>query len=148
MAELLLEWAELDGVHDWREMAERIVSQVGEAIAQYPPALGHVAGVADARVNGTTQVAVVGDPSDPRFKDLVASAGSVFIPALVMAGGDPATEDQPSLMRDRSAPGGVPTAYVCRAFACELPTTDPRTVEQQVKSLVGDGSAAAPQRQA
>ena len=148
VAELLLEWAELDDNHEWRDMSERIVSQVGEAIAQYPQALGHVAGVGDALVNGTTQVAVVGDSSDPRFHELVGSAASVFIPALVMAGGNPVAEDQPALLRDRSAPGGVPTAYVCRGFACELPTQDPHTVGQQVKSLVGDGLTGASQRQA
>ena len=64
MAELLLAWAELDDIPEWRAMSERIVSRVGEAIAQYPQALGHVAGVADALVNGTTQVAMAGDPSD------------------------------------------------------------------------------------
>ena len=148
MAELLFEWAELDDIHEWRDMAERITSQVGEAIAQYPQALGHVAGVADGLVNGSTQVAVVGDPSDPRFHELVAGAGSVFIPALVMAGGHPTVDDQPALLRQRNAPGGVPTAYVCRGFTCELPTQDRQTVEQQVKSLVRDGSASAPQRQA
>ena len=54
------------------------------------------------------------------------------------AGGDPAAPGQPALLRGRSAAGGVPTAYVCRAFTCELPTADPGVVEQQVKSLVGD----------
>jgi uncharacterized protein YyaL (SSP411 family) len=147
VAELLLEWAELGDFPEWREMSERIVSQVGEAIAQYPQALGHVAGVADALVNGSTQVAIVGDPADPRFQGLVEATASVFIPGLVMAGGNPLAEAQPALLRERTAPGGVPTAYVCRGFVCELPTTDPKTVEQQVKSLVGDGMSGKPQPQ-
>ena len=148
VAELLLEWAELDDIHEWRDMSERIVSRVGDAIAQYPQALGHVAGVADGLVNGTTQVAVVGDPSDARLHELVGATASVFIPTLVIAGGNPEAEGQPALMRDRTAPGGVPTAYACRGFTCELPTPDPRTLGQQVKSLVGDAFNAAPQRQA
>ena len=123
-------------------MSARIVSQVGEAIAQYPQALGHVAGVADALVNGTSQVAVVGDAADPRFHELVARASAVYIPALRRAGGDPKATAQPALLRDRTATGGLPTAYVCRGFTCELPTTDPRAVERQLKSLVGDGSVA------
>jgi uncharacterized protein YyaL (SSP411 family) len=67
---------------------------------------------------------------------------STFIPALVLAGGNPMAEGQPALMRDRVALGSVPTAYVCRRFSCDLPTADARELERQVKSLVGDGNAA------
>ena len=138
-AELLLAWAELDDIPEWRSMAERIVASVGEAIAQYPQALGHLAGVGDTIVNGTTQVAIVGDVGHEGFQDLSRKIGDIFTPALTLAGGDPKDEDQPSLMRNRTAIGGVPTAYVCRGFTCDLPSPDPVELERQVKRLIGDG---------
>ena len=123
-------------------MAETIVSRVGEAIAQYPQALGHVAGVADALVNGTIQVAIVGAASDPRHLALVNRVSSSFVPALILAGGSPVEDGQPALLRHRQALAGIPTAFVCRGFTCDLPTADPDELERQVKQLIGDAFPA------
>ena len=140
-ADLLLAWAALDGRDDWGALADSAVRQVGEAIAQYPQALGHLAGAADALVNGTTQVAVAGDPAGASFGQLVGRLRPVFLPSVVFAGG---LEDagQPALMRDRTAIAGAATAYVCRQFTCELPTTDPAELERQVQRLIGDAQRA------
>jgi hypothetical protein len=137
-AELLLAWSELDDLPEWRTMAETIVARVGEPVAQYPQALGHVAGVADSIVNGSVQVAIAGDPNTPQHRQLVESIASVFVPGLVLAGGH-STDSQPALMRNREAPAARATAYVCRGFACDLPTSDPAQLERQVKQAVGDG---------
>jgi uncharacterized protein YyaL (SSP411 family) len=140
--DLLLAWSELDDIAEWRGIVERTVSRVGDAIAQYPQALGHVAGVADALVNGSAQVAISGDSRERGFQDLAERVGSTFIPSLVIAGGNPDTPNQPALMRQRASIGGVATAYVCRGFTCDLPTSSPDEVERQVKRLVGDGASA------
>jgi uncharacterized protein YyaL (SSP411 family) len=146
VAELLLAWSQLDDKPDWKVLAESIVSRVGEAIGQHPQALGHVAGVADALVNGSAQIAVVGDPAQTRFAELVRRIGSAFVPALVMAGGDPSKDGQPALMLDRVALDGRPTAYVCRGYTCDLPTSDADQLERQVRQLIGDGTAAPADR--
>ena len=137
VADLLLTWAELDERRDWKALAESAVSRVGDAIAQYPQALGHMAGVAEALVNGTTQVAIVGNPGDQRSSALIERIAPVFLPSVVFAGGEP-TAEQPALLRDRTAVNGVPTAYLCHGFACDLPTSDPVEAERQVQRLVGD----------
>jgi uncharacterized protein YyaL (SSP411 family) len=142
VAELLLTWAELDDKPDWKALAESIVSRVGEAIGQHPQALGHVAGVADALVNGSAQIAVVGDPADPGFAELVDQIGSTFVPALVVAGGDPSEDGQPALMLNRTTLGGRSTAYVCHGFTCEIPTSDADQLERQVRQLIGDATTA------
>jgi uncharacterized protein len=143
VAELLLLWSELDEKPDWRSMAEMIVSRVGEAIGVYPQALGHIAGVAEAVVNGGAQLALVGDPSDAAFRALAGRAGEVFVPSLVVAGGKPGHPSHPALMRDREALDGRPTAYVCRGFTCSLPTTDPDELERQLQNQVRDGAGDA-----
>jgi uncharacterized protein YyaL (SSP411 family) len=40
------------------------------------------------------------------------------------------------LLRDRSAIGGVPTAYVCRGFTCDLPVTEPAALERQLGGAI------------
>jgi hypothetical protein len=146
IADLLLAWSDIDDIPEWRSLAEMVVSRVGDAIAHFPQALGYVASVADALVNGSTQAAVVGDENDPRFRDLVDRLGAVFVPGLAIAGGDAAAPNQPVLMRNRVASGGNPTAYVCRGFVCELPTSDPDELERQVNHLIGDGAGTAASR--
>ena len=124
-------------------MSETIVSRVGEAIGVYPQALGHVAGVADSLVNGIVQVALVGDPSEAAFRALTARLFMTFVPSMVVAGGSPADGAQPSLMNDRVSIQGRPTAYVCRGFSCDLPTTDPDELGRQLQHRVRHGAADA-----
>ena len=143
VAELLLLWSGVDDRPEWRGMAESIVSRVGEAIAQYPQALGHVAGVADSLVHGDVQVALAGTPTDAGFQALAARLGRVFVPGLVLAGGSPTDAGQPALMRDRTTIDGRAAAYVCRGFTCDLPTTDADVLEQQVMQLMRDGTRNA-----
>ena len=143
VADLLLLWSELDDRPEWRSMVETIVSRVGEAIGVYPQALGHIAGVAEAVVNGSAQLALVGDPTDAAFRGMTGRVGAVFIPSLVIAGGDPGDQAHPALMRNREAIDGKPTAYVCRAYTCDLPTTVPDELERQLQNQVRDGAQDA-----
>ena len=142
VAELLLLWSELDERPEWRSMAETIVSRLGEAIGVYPQALGHIAGVAEALVNGSVQVAFAGDPASVAFRSLSHRLGSTFMPSLVVAGGD-APDAGPALMRGRVEIDGRPTAYVCRAFACSLPTSDPDELGRQLQMQARDGARDA-----
>ncbi|NEC63399.1 hypothetical protein, partial [Streptomyces sp. SID9727] len=44
-------------------------------------------------------------------------------PGAVVAAGEPGGAEFP-LLADRPMVGGAPTAYVCRHFVCDAPTTD------------------------
>jgi uncharacterized protein YyaL (SSP411 family) len=135
MVDLLLTLADLDDRPEWRELAERAVSRVADPIAQYPQALGHVAGVADTIVNGGVQVAIAGNHPEP----LIQRLGAHFVPGLVVAGGDSGDMRQPALMENRTPLGERTAAYVCRRFTCDLPATDPEVFERQLVDLIGDG---------
>jgi uncharacterized protein YyaL (SSP411 family) len=45
-------------------------------------------------------------------------------PHLVLAGGCEGTE-KPPLLAGRTTVDGMPAAYVCENFTCQLPVTDP-----------------------
>ena len=140
MAELLLKWSDLDDIPPWRAMSEQAVSQLGDSLARYPHALGHAATVADTIVNGSTQVALVGEPSDPRFRRLAACVGECLVPGLVLAGGPPT--EHPSLLRGRDT--GAPTAWVCRGFVCDLPTSVSGELERQLLRQAGNPGPGQP----
>jgi uncharacterized protein YyaL (SSP411 family) len=102
-------------------------------MAQHPQAFGHLLGVADTITNGAVELAIIGDPGDPRFVALVNETRERYLPALALAGGEagPATEGI-GLLDQREARGGAPTAYVCRNYACDEPVTDPDALGDQL----------------
>jgi hypothetical protein len=142
VAELLQRCADLDDRAEWRKLAEAAMAAVGEGIAQYPQAFGHAAGVADSLVNGAIQVALIGAPDEPRAIELRRVVGDHYVPGLVLAGG-PAGDSRPSLLQDRPLRGGAPTAYVCKAYTCDAPTSDPAVLASQLGAIVPDAGPAA-----
>jgi len=52
----------------------------------------------------------------------------------VLAGGRGKAVRGIALMESREA--DEPTAYVCRAYACDTPTSDPQTLTAQLESVV------------
>jgi uncharacterized protein YyaL (SSP411 family) len=141
VAELLLRWADLDDRTEWRALAEGAAADVAEGIAQFPQAFGHISGVADSLVNGATQVAVVGAPDHPESVVLRRHIGRHYVPGLVLAGGQSGAPRAPALLRDRPTLNGTPTAYVCRGFACDAPTSDPAVLDTQLTARAGRSGA-------
>ena len=99
--------------------------------ARYPATAGFVllwfAGwglaVAEAWLDGPREIAVVGEPDDPRTAELVDVARRSTAPGAVVVCGAPGSPAP--LLRDRPLVGATPAAYVCRRFVCDAPTTDP-----------------------
>ena len=84
--------------------------------------------VLEGLIAGPLEVAVIGEPGCELHRRALAGTS----PGLAVAVG-PAGSQYPQLLRDRPAIAGQPTAYVCRDFVCELPTTDPDTLRAQVR---------------
>ena len=82
------------------------------------------------------EIVVAGEPGDPRTRELLRVIDSRYMPfALVIR---LATDRAGELARDlphlagMGTRGGVPTAYVCRNFACDAPVTDPDALRAQL----------------
>jgi uncharacterized protein len=136
-AELSLRLAELFGDNEHRARAERVLAGLAGPMGEYPLAFGHLLGAADLAVNGAVELAVAGDPSSPATRSLAHAAARRFVPSLVLAAGRP--EDNPDLplLAGRSLMDGRPTAYLCRAYACDTPVTDPALLDAQLGNLSG-----------
>jgi hypothetical protein len=131
-AELLLLVAEYFGDADARRRADLVLAQATELVPRMPVMLGHLLGAADTAVYGAIQVAIVGEPEAPDTRALRAAVSAQYVPSPVLAGGAGEAVRGLPLFDARGTTGGRATAYVCRGYACELPTTDPDVLRDQL----------------
>ncbi|MBQ1092880.1 thioredoxin domain-containing protein [Streptomyces sp. B93] len=121
----LLGYAAQTGVEPHRAAAERALAVVKALGPRVPRFIGWGLAVAEALLDGPREVAVVGPAlDDPGTRALHRTALLGTAPGAVVAYGTVGSDEFP-LLADRPLSGGEPTAYVCRHFTCDAPTTDP-----------------------
>ena len=131
--ELLLLLGDLYANGEYTSRATYVLETLVEPMARYPTAFGHALGAADIAVRGAIEVAIAGDPGDAAFGSLARQVANRYVPSLVLAGGEGRAADGIPLLEGR---GGVePMAYVCRAYACDVPTDDPEVLGMQLDAL-------------
>ncbi|MFZ5871526.1 MAG: thioredoxin domain-containing protein [Actinomycetota bacterium] len=128
----LLTCAALTGSDRHRRAAEDALGVVDAIGDRAPRFAGWGLAVAQALLDGPREVAVVGPPEDGATRRLhrVALAGTA--PGLVVARGEPGADGVP-LLAGRGLVDAAATAYVCRGFVCDAPTTD----AEQLAAAVG-----------
>ena len=142
VANACLTYAALTGVAEYREIAERALRVVGPLAGRAPRAVGWGLAASAALICGPLEIAVVGDPDDPRTRELRRTALMSASPGAVVAVGDGSHEsrtDGVPLLRDRGTLAGAPAAYVCRGFTCLAPTADPATLAALVDARPAAG---------
>jgi uncharacterized protein YyaL (SSP411 family) len=79
-------------------------------------------------------VAIVGDPADPATAALLTVVRGRFRPGVVVALASAAASGSSAvpLLHDRPQLDWRATAYVCRGFACQKPTTSPEELGNQL----------------
>ena len=135
-ADLLLRLAEILGDDTRRRRAMRVLETLAEPIARYAPAFGHLLGAADMAVHGAVEVALAGDPGADDFRSLADAVAAEYVPSLVIAGGAAPPDDAAvpiALLADKPARDDRATAYVCRQYLCEEPTSDPAALPSQLR---------------
>ena len=89
--------------------------------------------MAEALLDGPREVAVVGPPDDAARTLLHTVALASTAPGLVVSVGGPDADGVP-LLAGRILIDGRATAYVCRDFACALPTIDQYVLAGQLRA--------------
>ncbi|MGW1043873.1 thioredoxin domain-containing protein [Streptomyces sp. NPDC002547] len=121
----LLSYAAQTGSEPHRTAAERALGVVKALGPRVPRFVGWGLAVAEAFLDGPREVAVVGPAlDDPATRALHRTALLGTAPGAVVAVGTAGSEELP-LLADRILVDGEPTAYICRNFTCDAPTTDP-----------------------
>ncbi|MFH9231035.1 thioredoxin domain-containing protein [Streptomyces globisporus] len=117
----LLSYAAYTGSEPHRTAAEGALGVVKALGPRVPRFVGWGLAVAEALLDGPREVAVAG----PVGGELHRTALLGRAPGAVVAAGEgPGAGAEFPLLVDRPLVGGEPTAYVCRHFVCDAPTTD------------------------
>ncbi|MFE9658758.1 DUF255 domain-containing protein [Streptomyces sp. NPDC005955] len=134
----LLSYAAQTGSEPHRTAALRALGVVSALGPRVPRFIGWGLAVAEAALDGPREVAVVGAEDDPARRAFHRAALLATAPGAVVAVGAPA-ESAPTtadgkgsgasgvelpLLADRLLRDGRATAYICRHFTCDAPTTD------------------------
>ena len=138
-SDALLKLAVFTGNSDYNAKAAVPLRSLHQAMSQSPGGTGHWLNALDFYVSPPKEIAVIGPRNDPATQALLDTVFSRFLPNKVVmgtetprsAGGIEGTRDFP-LLQDRIMVGGLPSAYVCENYTCQLPVTDPDALAEQL----------------
>ena len=129
----LLQLAAYEGRSDWRNLAEKMISEIQEAMAQYPLAYAQWLQAADFALGSSYEVALIGDPDDPQTQAFSSILWKSYRPSLVAAiSAYPPEPMSPALLSNRLMLNNLPTAYVCQGSVCLQPTNSPEEMAVQL----------------
>ncbi|WP_326814940.1 thioredoxin domain-containing protein [Streptomyces sp. NBC_01763] len=123
----LLSYAAQTGSEAHRTAAEGALGVVKALGPRVPRFIGWGLAVAEALLDGPREVAVAG----PVGGELHRTALLGRAPGAVVAAGATDGTEFP-LLADRPMVDGAPTAYVCRHFVCDAPTTDAQELARKL----------------
>ena len=134
-AELLLRLANYTRDDGLRQRARAILAPLAGAAGSQPLAFGRLVCALDLYFADAREVAIVGDVSAADTTALLDVVNQKYRPYLAVAAMSPDDEQAATiipLLHGRSIVDGKATAYVCKNFACQMPTTDPNEFAEQL----------------
>jgi hypothetical protein len=124
----LLRLRDLTGNMDYGEAADRIMTAFSALISKSPSTHTHLMMALGLSLNPGVQIVVVGNPDSADTKRMLAALETHFLPekAVIFK---PAGEDSricriSPRVASMVAMNDSPTAYICKEFTCERPTSD------------------------
>jgi len=129
-----------------RERAEEILRLYQDAAARNPFGYATWLEALDRWAAGATEIVVVGRRDDPAAAGLWRVAREAYVPLGERAWVEPDVPDEarPAFARERVAPDGRATAWVCRAFACSAPVHDPAALADLLRRGASDAAGPSP----
>jgi uncharacterized protein YyaL (SSP411 family) len=143
-ADVLQRLALLTGEASYARRAASILRAVAPALDRQPSAFGRMLCAADRALGEPVDVVVAESERDGAMgADLRAAAARPYAPDLVLTtvtSGDP--HQAWPLYQGKTARDGRTTAYACRGYACDAPTSDSQQLTDQVVGLAVGGQPA------
>jgi uncharacterized protein YyaL (SSP411 family) len=130
---VLQQLAAINGNGVWRDIAEKSISALQTQAARYPTAFGQWLCAMDFALGPLREIAILGDDSDVRTRELVDAIWRSFQPDTVVARSAlPLPPGAPMLLQERNQVDNQPTAYVCQRFVCQSPVNTPQALLTQL----------------
>jgi uncharacterized protein YyaL (SSP411 family) len=122
----LLRFSALTGEPAWAERAERWLRAMAGIVGEHPTAFAYLLGALDRWLAPPNEIAIVGDPTDPRTRALRSVVVGRLLPsAVTLTAAEGVGAELSPLLADRPLVDGAPAAYVCEHYACQRPVTTP-----------------------
>ena len=131
----LLRCAEFTGNVDLERIGAANLRSMRDLMERAPSAFSWWLQAAQFYANPIKQVVIVGERGNTETEALLAEARKGFNPDRIVALLTPGDEDGEKslpLFEGRRMIDGLPTAYVCRNYACELPVNDVEALQAQL----------------
>jgi uncharacterized protein YyaL (SSP411 family) len=130
--DVLLRLALLFGEQRYADVATKTIDAIWSVAERYPSGFGFLLSVAEWREGQPKEVVITGKTDNAKFRALRKVVGEEFIPHRVLVAGE-ASNDLPLL---QNRPHDKVLAYVCEAYACLEPASEP----QRLKVLLATGN--------
>jgi uncharacterized protein YyaL (SSP411 family) len=141
--DVLLRLAHLTGDTGFAQVATDVLSGFGEPASKNAHGYARLLCAIDVAVGPSAEVAIVGDLGTADTRALLDTLRDEFLPRTVVGVVSPADVETSAelvpLFAGREQVNGKATAYVCINYACQLPTTDPVMMLEQVQTLTNPG---------
>ncbi len=129
----LLRLSRLTGDLQFKEKAKAIADSFASQVSRAPSAHSQLMAALLSMTRPSLEVVIVGPTNDPVTSELIRAAKSEYHPdvAIVHVPTGPAGKYIRKLapfVESYTAIEGKPTAYVCRDFSCQLPSSDPAEI--------------------
>lgn len=135
-ADVFARLALLAGDEDLDRRARSIVRAVAPALARQPTMFGRMLSAVDRLIGQPIDVVVAAALDDPGSGALRRAAMVPYQPNLVLAAVAPGDAHAAwPLFVDKQPRDGRATAFACRGYACDAPTSDPDELQRQVTQL-------------
>ena len=125
----------------YQERALSIFSRFQSQARQNPFAFAHLWTAQTLHLAPPLDLTLVGDPRDPRLKEMLQVAYRHFLPERHLLVKDPkncaALEELIPAARTYAPVGEGPVTYICRDFTCGPPITDPGELVARLEELKG-----------
>lgn len=123
-AQAALTYAALTGEVEMFAWAEKLLARLVPIVHDHPRFAGWAAANLVAWLDGPREIAIAASTDSPMANEIPWGTAPGFVYSLV---------DELPLSEGRSRVNNLDTAYVCRNFVCEAPTTD----LEELKKLIG-----------
>ena len=113
----------------YAKLADQLFLALSAKVSKSPSGFTQLLGALDFSVGPSFEVVLVGDPKQGQTQTLIRELFRVYQPNKIVVfrpeGEKPAISEIAAYTREQKSLAGKATAYVCRNYACEKPTTDP-----------------------
>ncbi len=133
----LLRLGQIMGDEKLDERARKTIRTFTPQLTKLPTAVPQMLCALDASLVKPRQIVIAGQRDADETKKLLAVIRSHFMPNRIVlladgADGQAWLGQQLDFIRTAAPREGIPQAYVCENFVCQLPTSDPKKLSEQL----------------